>query len=484
VALIVHHPRFALQTIGVDTESASKSKPVTAALVPAQILNGRVTYGDTGKPVPHAPLEVWASHGRAVIPNGFETDAEGHFRVNPPPADRSYNVWAYPPEGQPYLIARKRLEWPKGALEVSLDLALPRGVLIHGKVTEEGSGQPVPRATVDSNDRRQGLPRENGSIVINTAADGSFQLGVAPSPGFLSVRHPSDDYVLQAISNRMIEEGQPGGGRSYAHAHRLLDLKPGMSSQEVHLVLRRSVTVHGRVVGPDGQPIRDAWMISRVILDPRRVTGESWSPRYHGNVREGRFEVHGLDPNVETSVYFLDPQRKLGATVNLSGKSIALMTIANRTGRVAPGSTVSFSGKSLARGPITVRLEPCGAARARLVDPEGNPVAGYSGLPLIMMTVTPGLPRSRAQAGAGQFFADETPLSYLDPVNYEKEPVSDPEGRITLPVLIPGAAYRFIDYSTARDPAGPQVRKEFTVQPGETLDLGDIRIEKPQSLLR
>ena len=56
----------------------------------------------------------------------------------------------------------------------------------------------------------------------------------------------------------------------------------------------------------------------------------------------------------------------------------------------------------------------------------------------------------------------------------------DADGRITLPVLIPGATYRFIDYTTVvRGQTGPEIRKEFTVKPGETLDLGDIRIEKP-----
>ncbi len=30
-----------------------------------------------------------------------------------------------------------------------------------------------------------------------------------------------------------------------------------------------------------------------------------------------------------------------------------------------------------------------------------------------------------------------------------------------------------------RDEIGPKVRKEFKVKPGETLDLGDILIEKP-----
>ncbi|MGO9465564.1 MAG: hypothetical protein ACLQIB_16640 [Isosphaeraceae bacterium] len=87
------------------------------------------------------------------------------------------------------------------------------------------------------------------------------------------------------------------------------------------------------------------------------------------------------------------------------------------------------------------------------------------------------------QSNPGQRFADEAALSALDPVNYAHPLVSDAEGRIEIPVLIPGATYRFIDRTMLRDPGGPQVRKEFQVKPGQTLDLGDIRIEKPQPLL-
>ncbi len=47
-----------------------------------------------------------------------------------------------------------------------------------------------------------------------------------------------------------------------------------------------------------------------------------------------------------------------------------------------------------------------------------------------------------------------------------------------LPVLIPGASYRFIDYTVPRE-TDPPIREEFTVKPGETIDLGDIRVEKP-----
>jgi hypothetical protein len=165
--------------------------------------------------------------------------------------------------------------------------------------------------------------------------------------------------------------------------------------------------------------------------------------------------------------------------VDLSGKSIALMTIANRAGRVEVGATIAYSDKSMARGPITVRLEPCGAARARFVDSEGKPVAAR--LPRdvsIRMVVTPGPPGSRAPEQAGLLFADDAELYQVDSINYQNELVADAEGRLTLPVLIPGTTYRFVDYGMGRQ-AVSEVRKEFTVKPGESLDLGDILVRKP-----
>jgi len=55
--------------------------------------------------------------------------------------------------------------------------------------------------------------------------------------------------------------------------------------------------------------------------------------------------------------------------------------------------------------------------------------------------------------------------------------VSDALGRIAFPALVPGATYRLSIPGTT----GTQPDKDFTVKPSETLDLGDILIEKPQS---
>jgi hypothetical protein len=255
----------------------------------------------------------------------------------------------------------------------------------------------------------------------------------------------------------MVLAGEPGGRRMYAHAHRLVDLKPGIDSQEVHVMLRRGATVTGHVVGPEDQPIRDASIFSRAILDPRQRPWTTWTVpnSQHGRVRNGRFEIHGLDPENKVPVYLLEPRDKLGATVMLTGKSAA-------------------------GGPITVRLQPCGAAKMRIVGPDGKPVVGRLATRLIQMVVTPGPTHGVTKEQAGFLLADEADLSQMDPVNYKTEVVPDAEGCIRLPVLIPGATYRFIDYTAAnRDQTGAEVRKEFTVEPGQKLDLGDIRIAKP-----
>ena len=182
-------------------------------------------------------------------------------------------------------------------------------------------------------------------------------------------------------------------------------------------------------------------MISRVMLGPLGRTQQDWRGDQHGNTRNGQFEIHGLDPDAEVPVYFLEPNRKLGATAY-------------------------FSGKSASGGPVTVRLEPCVTAKARLVDPDGKPVGGFSKPWLISMVVTPGPFASNKTRKEGLLLADEARLTAVDPINYEHNPVSDAQGRITFPALIPGATYRIIDRTPFRGPDGPQHRKDFTVKSG------------------
>jgi hypothetical protein len=455
-SLNIRDPRYAQQVIRIETDSTSESKLLSLALQPVQIITGRVTYADTGKPVSRAPLDTRSDKdGVGSGSTGFQTDDDGRFRANPPPGDH-FIVYAYPPKGQPYLSILEEFDWPKGAVEHSVDLALPRGVVIRGNVTEQGSGKTVAGAQVMFNAR----PRPDANLgsletQVETATDGSYQLTVLPSQGYLAVQGPNKDYVLQAIAEHLLFEGRPGGRRAYFNAFSPCDPKQGTRELQVNVTLRLGVTMKGQVIGPDDQPVHDAWMISRVMLGPFGRTHQTWRGGQHGNTRNGQFEIHGLDPDAEVSVYFLEPKRKLGATAY-------------------------FSGKSASGGPVIVRLQPCVTAKARLVDPDGKPVVRFSAPWLISMVVTPGPFASTKARKEGLLLADEARLPAVDPINYDHDPVSDAQGRITFPTLIPGATYRVIDRTPFRGPDGPQHRMDFTVKPGEALDLGNILIEKHQ----
>ena len=145
------------------------------------------------------------------------------------------------------------------------------------------------------------------------------------------------------------------------------------------------------------------------------------------------------------------------------------------------GATARFSGRSAADGPVTVRLEPCGTARARLVAPDGKPLDAIprprpdldGRHPGAAVPAEPGEGRPPVRRGSRRGPARPGQLTTTDLQ-------SDAQGRVTFPALIPGASYRILDLTPLPTAASPVIRKEFTVKPGETVDLGDILIAKPQ----
>jgi RNA polymerase sigma factor (sigma-70 family) len=456
--LMADDPEYARQRIIVDTDDAPESKPVRVALEPAKIFTGRITYADTGKPVPHAPIEIVAYRGGPGYTNSYETDDQGYYRANPMATDR-YAMLVFAPGGQPYMNAHAGgafpFEWPKGEREHRVDLALRRGTMIHGKVVEEGTNRPVVGAVL----RFTGLRGDKGegaswSGTVRTGPDGSYRLPVNPVSGTLAVLGPSDDYVLQELGENMIQEGQPGGQRWYAHAFIKCDLKPGTEGREASLVLRRGATAKVRVVGPDGQPVASARMFSRLILQPQPWPRRRFWGDFHGEVHDGRCELHGLPPDGEVPVYFLDSKNQAGAVAMVSARAAR-------------------------EGTITVRLEPCGMAMARLVDGQGKPLAGYHDPWLLSMVLTPDVEMSdTVTPDPKQLRPDSDYLSRLDP-EHHADLITDAQGRITFPCLIPRATHRLIDPTAADEPNRRKVRKWFVAVPGQAIELGDILIEKP-----
>jgi hypothetical protein len=410
-----------------------------------------VVDADTGRPVPGALVSLGANRITRS-----RADGQGRFRAYPPPPDRynpssDFGINVFPPDGSPYLVPRIQVAWNKGELKRHLDITLKRGVVLRGKVTEQGTGRPLGGGCTIEYECTNGPEAVQMCREASVAShdDGTFEMVVPPGRGYLLVYGPTPDYVHEEIGRWMLHDGRPGGERYYAHRIIPYAVEAGDKPHQVEAALRPAKTIKGRVLGPDGQPVARAFFVTRLYIEP-------FNPFWRGNqgfqlpVRDGRFELHGVDPEKPAPVYFLDPDHEWGATLEASGK--------------------------LAGEEMTVRLQPCGRAKARFVGPEGKPVAKE--FPWLEIVATPaGTEIGPDGKARGPLLPDVASMPGFDPrhYRYRRTPLTHAEGRVTLPALIPGAPYRLVDRTEANEP----VRKAFTVKPGETLDLGDVLVSKP-----
>jgi RNA polymerase sigma factor (sigma-70 family) len=449
VSFVVHDLRYAQQWLSVPTDDREGPKEITLALQPAKIIEGRVLAADTGQPIPSAVIDVGADTKTGSAISKFRADALGRFQANPHPADH-FTVGVFAPEGPPYLPSRVGFAWTKGAVKKEIDVKLQRGIVIKGKVSEEGTGRSLAGASVQYLAINGGAECKGGwDAMVASKDDGSYQIVVPPGKGHLLIFGPTSDYILELIGGRMLYEGKPGGDRNYAHKIIAYEVQAGDQPHAIDAALRPGKTIKGRLTGPRGETVKHAAIITRLHIEP---FNSSWrgDVSFQLHARDGSFELHGLDPENSAPVYFLDADHQWGASVELSGK---------------------HAGED-----VMIQLQPNGQVKARFVGLDGQPIAKLT--PDFEIIATPGPPAFRRNEKDGLKLADDAAhLITVDPKHYGRDhrPVTDAEGRITLPDLIPGALYRFIVSTAKKSP----IRKDLTVKPGETLDLGDIVTEKP-----
>jgi len=437
-----------------EVYSDDASQELKLSPPPSQVIEGRVVYADTNQPAGHARLTAYARQiefGSMVGVPG-RADGNGRFRLNPYPG-KFFDVTAYPPNGQPYLILQKTVTWPEKAASQAVEMALPRGVLVRGKITEDVSGKAVEGAAVqyyphanNTHVREAVLTGWQGTVISD--GGGMFQIAVSPGKGTLLVHGPTPDYVQQIIGSNEIYYGQAGGRRYYVHASVPLNLDPDAKAPEVTVSLRPGIAVRGRLVGPAGKVMDETLMLTSFYVSPLNVNYRALPV----HLREGEFELPGCHPEEGTSVYFLDPKNRLGAVVKVSGRSAGDQA-------------------------LEVRLTPCGTATTRFVDTEGKPLVDFQPGLKIMMTPGVGTFRPPAGGGGGEWWADEDFVANFDRLNHWDGPRTDQQGRCTFPALIPGATYRLDVFDKA---ASKWVTQDFSVRSGETLQLSEMVIKRPE----
>jgi protocatechuate 3,4-dioxygenase beta subunit len=449
----VDDPRYAHQSFSFPAEAKGEGNPrpgSTITLRPAQAVEVRVVHSDDGTPAVGALVSV-QSITNSFVTNEVayaRTDGQGRARAVAWPAG-GYRIRIDPAEGEPYLHAWWDIEWPTAAVQQTREFKLWRGAVVRGRVIEDPSGTPVAGAWVEYYQTIRGNKRQANLLSVEAVSgpDGTFTVVVPPGPGHLLVQGPGDDYLHVTTSSTEMGIGLRPSFRLYPDVHAILDIKDGEATHPVELRLRRGVTVTGRVVGPDGKPVAEAFAFGRSYTPYNEYAfpfvGFNGDPPQIA-VKDGRFEIPGCDPDQPSTFYFLDLKDRLGATVELSGQSAAA-------------------------GPVTVRLRPTATARFLLKDADGKLLANSEPeWPIYLkLVITAGPDFEEINNNINLIVGDFAYQVSLFPF-HNRQHRSGPDGRVTMINLIPGARYRFRGH-------------EFTPEPGQTIDLGDVVIAKPPS---
>jgi RNA polymerase sigma factor (sigma-70 family) len=436
---------------GAEKPAPSEDKEIVKILEPPHLIRGRVTYKDTGKPAAGA---VISEMGRRV-----RADAQGRFELSPDLTRMRLLLSAQPPSPDsgpsPYVGWERFIPVPKGQPDKApeYNFALPRGVIVRGKVVEAGSGKALANAGICFVPRQKPVANPYGNAgfpavglvhALFTRADGTFTVTAPVGTGTLIVKAERPDYVPVTTSMAQMALGKPGGQPLYAHAIQVMELRPGMETQDVTIALHRGLTVKGKLVGPDGQSVHGAKMLSRLatschlmgFIEARAV-----------DVPDSGFELGGCDPKQPYPVIFFQAKKDWGTVVELPGK---------QTGK-----------------PLTIRLQPCGKAKARFVNAAGEPIEGHWPAVEVVLKSGPSLADPKA-AQKGLVAADATMLANIFYDSYQLNDFrTDAEGRMVLTSLVPGVTYRIVQMNS-----NSPVLRDFTARPGETVDLGDIVIGK------
>jgi RNA polymerase sigma factor (sigma-70 family) len=464
--LRVRDERFAFQDLHhLATRDEKSAKEITLTLEPPRLIEGRIIYADTGKPAANAGVSIRCFKRRGIGCPAFDygevkywTDAQGSYRGNCYPGTH-FSVSAYAGDSSDtttYLGVASEFGWPKGGVvRQQLNLALPRGVLVRGKITETPSGKPVGGVKVSFWPQLTENKFIRGDAAVGGAEsgkDGSFQLAVLPGPATLLFLSAQRKHIQQLVYRNpftgkitaasTIPEGNPNKSNEgiwYIDAMHRLNLRPGVKAAQVKVVLRRGHTVDGRLVGPDGKPVDKVQMLchapnARSLTEPAPI-----------ECRKGHFTLTGCDPDKTYPVIFLDAKHEWGAVALISGKRV--------------------EGK-----PPIIRLASCGSAEVRVLDSQSRPIQNYRPNPY-GFAVLLAHPYSTDSKGGRQKVpaAAEMRLVSFDRRHYPYPDglKSDAQGRITFPALIPGATYQLWERGS---------KARFKGASGKVVKLADIKV--------
>jgi RNA polymerase sigma factor (sigma-70 family) len=406
-------------------------------------LEGTVREADGGKPVAGARVEVRVA--RQVYQT--VTDAKGRYRIIGLPKADTYRVLVAPPDDAPFLTRALQVEDRPGLEPITFNVEMVRGVVVKGQVLDKASGKGVEsQVTVAPLLDNQAAAKEtaqNASLMLtDTDPEGRFRLVTLPGPNLLLAQviardHKIEGVPVNAYTTAVLDEADSklvkpiqkgglnvipvaGGGVQVLENHnaaKVVDVKEDAAAVTCDVTVDRGKTLTVSLQDPDGKPL------SGVM-----ATGLSAFPAGVVTLKTAACPVVALDPAKPRKLAFLHAERNLTAVVTVRGDE---------------------------KEPPTVKLAPAGVVTGRLLDGDGQPIAGAD-VYVLTLDGTDLIGRLMRSAPAQR---------------------SDKEGRFRVGGVFPDVKFAVIARK-GQEGLGEEMKKMHDpVKASETLDLGDLRLK-------
>jgi RNA polymerase sigma factor (sigma-70 family) len=396
--------------------------------LPARVVRGVVRDKETGKPLKGA--RVWGTAVGALDTRvETYTDADGRYQLRGLPKAGKYRITAWPGDFSGYIPGGREISAGDGTAAAEADFELYRGVEVRGRVTDKVTGKPVAAGVrylpLDGNRH----PAASLFRVVSKGCDGpgvgTFRERVPPGPGvfLVTVRPAGGDNRYSQVRLDPAEQTRTGLNEFLLHgvnAYRVVEVPADAKSVTCDIQVDPGLSVTGTVLGPDGKPLTGALAKGLTAVWPRPTA-----------LKAATFTAVALGPREPRQLLFVHRERKLA------------------------GHLVVRSDE---KGDVTVRLAPWGALTGRVLDADGQPLAGV-----------------RIQLS----FLHPT---FFQPVTWWVEPQgeevrTDRDGRFRAEGLTPGLKFRLSaagDNTFLRLAGTPDGMRALSVGAGQTKDLGDL----------
>ncbi len=456
--------------------------PSTRIAPPAGVagpaLRGSVVDGN-GHPL--AGAEVAAAKDGEQLPSRATTDAEGRFAI--PVAGDPEARWligARHPGFAPSLVG----SLPAGGPEIRI--VLRPGARLRGSV-RDGAGAPCPGARVRATLRFPGVAKDLGGFEVLADEEGSYSFE-----------------GLSAVEGR-VEATSHGISSGEVR----FDFVPGVAESFVDLQVDAGLAVEGTVRGPGGEPLEGIWVAARRpddSLSERTQTGPDGRYRL-GGLKEGAVEVHVTDYEGQwleaTFGGVIPPRKGLDATLSRDPQADGHFTFRALDSEGATAGTLRLAvfeaGSERAVGSTTLgpgERKPeypdlygphriaAGTYRILLRGGDGfvlsEPFTVERGAATDLGTLRLGpgvVVRGRVLGPAGAAVEKAILVAGEDIGAESVKP--DPEGRFSIPSLPSGKGILRVLL-----PRCEVLEAPWSAGPGETSDLGDLRLRPATGTIR